>query len=472
MKAEFWHKMWENNTIGFHLPEVNPFLIKYFPHINLKAKSRIFVPLCGKTLDITYILSLGHSVVAIELSEDAIRQLFANMNITPNIKVIGNFKHYSYDELEVYVGDFFELDSFLVGNVDAIYDRAAIVALPIHMRKTYVSKLLEITNQAPQLIISYEYDQNLRQGPPFSVLPSEIKEHYSSFYTLTQLLQHPLNGQKHEQVNAYESVWLLEVDDTYSNLNVVTDINDVQIKEFISLKQSTIDEDFVVVESKNVFKKLFNTNTKIHKVFTTVENIDFIKEFSPNIAFPIFTANNEIMKKIVGHKIHQGMMAVIDKPSFISFEQIKGNVVVLNGLSSPENVGSIARSCAAFGIDTLIIDEKTCSPFIRRCIRVSTGNIFNIKVYKSTNLEKDLKSLQNNGYTVLTTANSPEAISLHQYSFPKNSAIVIGSEGYGAQKEVLDLSDDILKIDIDEEVTSLNAAIAASIVLYQMKNSI
>jgi len=254
-------------------------------------------------------------------------------------------------------------------------------------------------------------------------------------------------------------------------LNIITDINDPQIKEFISLKQSSLDESYVVVESKNVFKKLFNTNTKIHKVFTTVENIDFIKEFCSNIDFPIYTANNEIMKKIVGHKIHQGMMAVIDKPKFISFEQIIGNVVVLNGLTSPENVGSIVRSCAAFGIDTLMIDEKTCSPFIRRCIRVSTGNLFNIKVYKSSGLESDLKNLQGNGYTILTTANSSDAISLYEYSFSNKTAVVIGSEGYGADKEIIDLSNKILKIDIDEEVTSLNAAIAASIVLYQMKNN-
>jgi tRNA G18 (ribose-2'-O)-methylase SpoU len=255
-------------------------------------------------------------------------------------------------------------------------------------------------------------------------------------------------------------------------LNEITDINDPQIKEFISLKQSSLDENYVVVESKNVFKKLFNTKTKIHKVFTTVENLDFINEYCANVDFEIYTANNEIMKKIVGHKIHQGMMAVINRPKYISFDEIKGNVVVLNGLTSPENVGSIVRSCAAFNIDTLIIDENTCSPFIRRCIRVSTGNLFNIKVYKTSTLENDLKILQDNDYKVLATANSPKAVSLHEYSFTNKSAIVIGSEGHGADENILNLSDTILKIDIDEEVTSLNAAIATSIVLYQMKSSV
>ncbi len=250
----------------------------------------------------------------------------------------------------------------------------------------------------------------------------------------------------------------------------IFDINDPQISEFISLKQSILEEKYVVVESKNVFKKLISENIKIHKVFTTAENIEFINEHCDNIDFPIYTANNELMKKIVGHKIHQGLMAVIDKPTFISFEEITGDIVVLNGLTSPENVGSIVRSCAAFNIGTLLIDEKTCSPFIRRCIRVSTGNIFNIKVYKSTNIEQDLMALKNNGYTLLSTANSNGAVSLQKFSFPKKSAFIIGSEGYGIDKKILDLSDEILRIDIDDDVTSLNAAIVASIVLYQMNN--
>jgi tRNA G18 (ribose-2'-O)-methylase SpoU len=177
------------------------------------------------------------------------------------------------------------------------------------------------------------------------------------------------------------------------------------------------------------------------------------------------------MKQIVGHKIHQGMLALIDKPSFISFDEIKENVVVLNGLTSPENVGSIVRSCAAFKINTLIIDEKTCSPFIRRCIRVSTGNLFNINVYKSTNLEDDLIKLKSKGYTISTTANAENAISLQEYNFPLNSAIVIGNEGFGVDEEIFKLSDNILKIDIDEEVTSLNAAIATSIVLFQLSKN-
>jgi len=253
-------------------------------------------------------------------------------------------------------------------------------------------------------------------------------------------------------------------------MKTITDIQDPQILEFISLRQSSLDERYVVIESKNVFKKLFKTNIKIYKVFSTIDNLKFIEEHCPSVDFPIYTASNELMKKIVGHKIHQGLMALIDKPSFINFEDIDGDIIVLNGLTSPENVGSIVRSCAAFNIKTMIIDEKTCSPFLRRCIRVSTGNIFNINVYKSSNLKQDLTKLSEDGYSILSTANSPKAINLQKFTFPKKNILIIGSEGDGVDREILNLSNTILKIDINDEVTSLNASIAAAIILYGMNS--
>lgn len=254
------------------------------------------------------------------------------------------------------------------------------------------------------------------------------------------------------------------------NKKTITHIDDKDILEFVSLKKSTHSNDYVVVESKNVFKKLFKTDIKIHKIFTTTENIDFINEHCGEVDFPLYIANSELMKQIVGHKIHQGMMALIDKPRFIEFDKISGNIVVLNGLTSPENVGSIVRSCTAFGISTIVIDEKTCSPYLRRSIRVSTGNVFNIKVYKSSNLKSDLVTLQKNGYSLVSTANEENAVSLDNFNFSKKSAIIVGSEGYGVEKEILNISNDILKIDIAEEVTSLNASIAAAIILYKMKD--
>ena len=96
----------------------------------------------------------------------------------------------------------------------------------------------------------------------------------------------------------------------------INSIDDERIKEFISLRQSNVNDEYVVVESKNVFKKLFENDIKIHKIFVTCENIDFVKENCQNINFSIYTASSSLMKEIVGYKIHQGMIALIDKPKY------------------------------------------------------------------------------------------------------------------------------------------------------------
>ena len=130
MEENFWHAKWENNQIGFHEAKPNPILIKYFHQLDLKDDSRIFVPLCGKTHDIQWILSQGHKVVGVELSDLAITQLFTSLGMKPEIKKTSNLKHYQAKNIDIFVGNFFDLTQSALGKVDAIYDRAALVALP------------------------------------------------------------------------------------------------------------------------------------------------------------------------------------------------------------------------------------------------------------------------------------------------------------------------------------------------------
>lgn len=187
MDIDFWNERWEKDQIAFHMKEVNPMLIKYFHKLNLSQKKRIFLPLCGKTLDIAWLLQNGCSVVGIELNEDAIITLFEELNITPLISKENNFIKYSAKNIDIYVGDFFKMSAEILKPIDAIYDRAALVALPLEMRIEYVSHLLNITNVVAQLLISYDYDQRIMKGPPFSVPLSEIEHHYGDYYEITLL---------------------------------------------------------------------------------------------------------------------------------------------------------------------------------------------------------------------------------------------------------------------------------------------
>lgn len=189
MKAEFWHQRWQNNHIGFHKTQVNPLLQKHWQTVSqsLKVGSRIFIPLCGKTRDIAWFCSQGYHVIGVELSEIAIQQLFAERGDTPQITASGAFVHYQTDRLDIWVGDIFELNAQQIGKVDMIYDRAALVALPPAMRLRYTQQLVRLTACAPQLLLTYDYDQTQKQGPPFAVPATELQAHYQAHYRLIHL---------------------------------------------------------------------------------------------------------------------------------------------------------------------------------------------------------------------------------------------------------------------------------------------
>jgi thiopurine S-methyltransferase len=209
MDHNFWHTKWEKGEIGFHQSEANPLLVSNFEALSLEKGSRVFLPLCGKTLDIPWLLSKGFLVAGAELSKIAVQQLFNDMGVTPIVSSLDAFEHYSADGIDIYVGDIFHLSRNLLGPIDAVYDRAALVALPAEMRAKYSAHLAEITDRASQLLICFEYDQELQPGPPFSVTPEEVNRHYARLFELNQLMSINVPGGLKGKCPATESVWLL-----------------------------------------------------------------------------------------------------------------------------------------------------------------------------------------------------------------------------------------------------------------------
>lgn len=210
MKADFWHQKWQDNKIGFHEGKPNELLVDNFAKSGIKANSRIFIPLCGKTIDIAWFLQQGQQVVGAELSEVAIEQLFTQLDVTPSITIIGNLKHYQYENIDIFVGNIFDISRDFIGQIDAIYDRAALVALPEEMRIQYTQHMMDITNNAPQLLICFEYDQSLMNGPPFSVNENEVRNHYGKTYEITLLDTATASASFLSKQAAIENVWMLK----------------------------------------------------------------------------------------------------------------------------------------------------------------------------------------------------------------------------------------------------------------------
>ena len=210
MDAGFWHRMWEKNEIAFHQSKANPLLVEYFHELSLGKGSRIFVPLCGKTLDISWLLSNGYRVAGAELSKVAVEQLFIELGVQPKISGVGEVDQWSAKNIDIFVGDIFALSRRILGPVDAVYDRAALVAFPEEMRNRYTAHLTEMTDKAPQLLICYDYDQRLMEGPPFSVSNEEVKRYYTVNYELTLIASTDVSGGLKGKCAAKENVWLLK----------------------------------------------------------------------------------------------------------------------------------------------------------------------------------------------------------------------------------------------------------------------
>jgi thiopurine S-methyltransferase len=231
MEHSFWHQRWKENRIGFHLPETNALLEKYLHYLELQQMDKIFVPLCGKTLDMLYLKQQGYQVLGNELSSLAVNSFFNENNLPFTTELIqGNnnladkkdLVSYRSEGIEIINGDFFALKKNSLAGVRAIYDRASMVALPEALRKKYVQFLLtllkrkngQFVDKIKLLLVTLEYDQELKQGPPFSVTEKEVFNCYQNDFsiTLVDTQETPMKqrGEISKQLSMKENVYLLQ----------------------------------------------------------------------------------------------------------------------------------------------------------------------------------------------------------------------------------------------------------------------
>ena len=183
-----WLEFWENNEINWHSDVVTQELEEYLGLLKLEDGDKVFFPLCGKSLDMTYILNQGFSVIGVELSEIGIKQFFHTNELDFTISQVGEFDLYSAKNIEIYCGDFFSLTSKHLCDVKAVFDRKSLIALDRNLRQKYVKHLNDIISLGVRmLLITLNYPQHQMSGPPFSVDKSEVESLFGMAFNYQEL---------------------------------------------------------------------------------------------------------------------------------------------------------------------------------------------------------------------------------------------------------------------------------------------
>lgn len=177
MDRNFWLERWQKNEIGFHAPKVQPALARHWAALGVPSGATVFVPLCGKSIDMSWLAGQGYRVVGAELSGLAVDTFFTEHDLAPDVRSHEGFTIKSAGGIEIWCGDFFALERSKLPRLDAAYDRAAAVAMPPKMQPRYAAKMAELMPpRSAVLLVGLDYDPQEMQGPPFDMSRTRIRE--------------------------------------------------------------------------------------------------------------------------------------------------------------------------------------------------------------------------------------------------------------------------------------------------------
>lgn len=197
MNPDFWHQRWNDGRIGFHQSAPTPLLVKHWSALGIAPEAKVFVPLCGKSLDMAWLAAQGHRVLGVELSQLAVEQFFDEYGLVPELEASRYGTHYRAEGIELICGDAFALDAAVLADCTAVVDRAALIALPPELRQRYAGELYaRLPSGCTGLLVTLEYPQHEKEGPPFAVPSDEVQALFEAAWTITQLerVQIPPDG--------------------------------------------------------------------------------------------------------------------------------------------------------------------------------------------------------------------------------------------------------------------------------------
>lgn len=251
----------------------------------------------------------------------------------------------------------------------------------------------------------------------------------------------------------------------------IEDLASPALEIYSKLRDNAFTQDnSFIADSPKVVNILLQTPIEVKSILATQEYYDEFKELILAKDIPhLFLADKKLMEQIVGHRIHHNCMMHGIRPKQTGLDKLGDNIIMLDEITSTENIGSIARSAAALGIDSYLLPEQGPHPYGRRALRVSMGHVSMLKTHLYKDIFQTLKTLKENGYTIFAAEITQDSIPLSDLQVPEKWVLLMGHEGKGIAKEVLQSCDKVVSIEMVEGIKSFNVAVAASIMMYQFK---
>jgi tRNA G18 (ribose-2'-O)-methylase SpoU len=256
------------------------------------------------------------------------------------------------------------------------------------------------------------------------------------------------------------------------NLTKIDDIHMPELAIYHSLRESAFREDnSFVADSPKVANILLKTSMEIKSILATREYYEEFEELLVQKSIPkLFITDKNEMQKIVGHKIHHNVMMHGIRPEDTPLEGLGDNIIMVDNISSSENIGSLARSAAALGVHSFVVPREAPHPYNRRALRVSMGYVSMLNVHVYENIFSTCQALKTMGYKIFAAEVSENSTPLWHVQVPKKWVLLMGNEGRGLSREILEICDEVVTIEMQEGVKSFNVSVAASIMMYQFKN--
>lgn len=232
-----------------------------------------------------------------------------------------------------------------------------------------------------------------------------------------------------------------------------------------------LEDNSFIADSPKVANMILNTSMEIKSILATKEYYEEFEDLILEKDIPkLFITNKQEMQKIVGHKIHHNVMVHGIRPDETPLDELDDNIIMLDEISSTENIGSIARSAAALGVNSYLVPTQGPHPYNRRALRVSMGYVSKLKVHLYEDIFSTCQTLKNMGYKIFAAEVTQTSTPLMSVEIPQKWVLLMGHEGKGISQEILNICDEIVTIEMEEGIKSFNVGVAASLIMYQFKN--